>query len=238
MNTNEQLTVTNTYSGNGQWALSGCYSNCWTISGNADAYADTLYCKMTNPNQNDCNFTYDYLVWRAFKTPGSFNGNVEQWCYCCGESPGSVVWVSCKINLGTCDGVNGCGLAPNKENNSPIYKSYNQTPLEASASDQGLGTYFQMLKDNMTNLMISPNPAVGTANVSYNIVNAGLVTVNVYNSLGQLVKVLVSETQAEGNYSLYWDLKDQKGAIVPKGNYLVRIESAEGAQTQSFAVNR
>src|SRR2546426_506712 len=67
MNTNEQLDVTNTYVGNGLWSLSGAYNGGvgqnlgWTISGTSDAYADTLYAKMTNPNPNDCNVSYDYL---------------------------------------------------------------------------------------------------------------------------------------------------------------------------------
>lgn len=242
-NYNEMWALTNTYVGNGIWSLSGCWhstgttNTCWTISGTADAKADTFYAIATNGNQDNCAFLYDYVVWRGFKAPGDFQGYLDQWCYCCGESPGTIVLVSCKVILGSCpaDG-NPCGQTPNKDVHGPAYKDF--TGDAAAVDNGGMDTYFKLLHMNMTSVSVAPNPAASVASIKYNVADAGSINVTVYNSIGQAVKVLVNDNLAEGSYTANWDLKDSKGAMVPKGDYFIRIQSTSGAETQTFSVNR
>jgi flagellar hook assembly protein FlgD len=49
------------------------------------------------------------------------------------------------------------------------------------------------------------------------------INISVYNIVGQLVATLVDEVRSQGHYSVNWNAKDQKGAQVPGGVYIVRM---------------
>lgn len=63
------------------------------------------------------------------------------------------------------------------------------------------------------------------------------VIVGIYNSKGQLIRQLLSGVEYNaGNKYLYWDSKDSKGAIIPKGTYRVRvIATASSGKTSTAA---
>ncbi len=50
-----------------------------------------------------------------------------------------------------------------------------------------------------------PNPFNPTTSIQYSLADAGIVNLNLYNSLGQRVAILVAEHQVAGNYSLAFD---------------------------------
>ncbi|MDO9390772.1 MAG: M20/M25/M40 family metallo-hydrolase, partial [bacterium] len=66
----------------------------------------------------------------------------------------------------------------------------------------------------------SPNPFSSQTNISYQLPKAGMVSLNIYNIAGQLVKTLVNGNQAAGNYVIKWDRLDSKNSQVSAGVYI------------------
>ena len=69
-----------------------------------------------------------------------------------------------------------------------------------------------------------PNPFNPETTISYAIPQAGLVSVNVYDLLGQKIVTLENSRQAAGVYTLRWNGRDAFGAQVSSGIYFVKIQ--------------
>jgi hypothetical protein len=54
---------------------------------------------------------------------------------------------------------------------------------------------------------------------------AGLVKLAIYNTTGQLVRTLLTDTLASGSHQIIWDATNNEGARVASGVYLGRLES-------------
>ncbi len=72
-----------------------------------------------------------------------------------------------------------------------------------------------------------PNPFNPTTTISYDLASAAQVRVMIYNLLGQAVRTLVNAKQKPGSYRVLWDGRDDRGAAVPGGVYLVRLEAGD-----------
>jgi hypothetical protein len=72
-----------------------------------------------------------------------------------------------------------------------------------------------------------PNPFNPTTTISYQISKASNVKLNIYNSLGQLVKTLVNANQSAGSYSVNWDGKNESGSKVSSGIYFYRLNTPD-----------
>jgi len=70
-----------------------------------------------------------------------------------------------------------------------------------------------------------PNPFNPTTTIQYGIAKEGLVTLTIYNILGQEVKTLVNTRQNVGVYKLQWNGLDNKNRMVSNGVYIYRIVS-------------
>ncbi len=81
-----------------------------------------------------------------------------------------------------------------------------------------------------------PNPFNPETSISYAIPKSGMVTVSIYNLLGQKIVTLENSRQAAGVYTLHWNGRDAFGAQVSSGIYLVRIQvkNSEGVAFQSM----
>ena len=93
----------------------------------------------------------------------------------------------------------------------------------------GLMSAKLIIPDNFALHQAYPNPFNPSTTVELSVAEAGFVSVNVYNVMGQLVQTL-AEGQMEANvYSLTWDASD-----VPSGMYFVRAEAGADVQTQKL----
>ncbi|KAA3596326.1 MAG: T9SS C-terminal target domain-containing protein [Calditrichaeota bacterium] len=79
-----------------------------------------------------------------------------------------------------------------------------------------------------------PNPFNGSTQISYQLPEASLVKVRIYNALGQEIKTLVNQTQEAGFYKLNWDAKDEKGSDVGSGIYFYRMEAKDFVKTRKM----
>jgi photosystem II stability/assembly factor-like uncharacterized protein len=81
-----------------------------------------------------------------------------------------------------------------------------------------------------------PNPFNPTTTISYQIPQAGRVTLRLYNMLGQLVRVLVDREVVAGKHSVVWDGKNERGEFVATGVYLYRLEVAGVVRTKKLVL--
>ncbi|MEZ5359072.1 MAG: T9SS type A sorting domain-containing protein [Candidatus Zixiibacteriota bacterium] len=68
-----------------------------------------------------------------------------------------------------------------------------------------------------------PNPFNNTTTISYSIGSYSSVKLEIFNILGQKVKVLVDESQPPGDYKIQWDGRDVFGSEAASGIYLYRL---------------
>ncbi len=76
-----------------------------------------------------------------------------------------------------------------------------------------------------------PNPFNPTTNIKYSITKGALVTLKIYNILGQEVATLVNQYQKPGNYSI-----DFNASNLASGVYLYRLESGNNALTKKMVL--
>ena len=72
-----------------------------------------------------------------------------------------------------------------------------------------------------------PNPFNPSTAIGYQLPEAGMVRLAIYNLLGQQVRVLVNETKEAGSFTATWDGADSMGRRVASGIYLYRIHAGE-----------
>ncbi|MCF7803628.1 MAG: T9SS type A sorting domain-containing protein [Candidatus Marinimicrobia bacterium] len=81
-----------------------------------------------------------------------------------------------------------------------------------------------------------PNPFNPDTRVEYALPEANVVTITVYNSLGQKVKTVVDAHKPAGTHTVLWDGTNQAGNPVSSGMYIFRIRA--GDFTKSIKVNK
>lgn len=79
-----------------------------------------------------------------------------------------------------------------------------------------------------------PNPFNGSTQISYQLPEASLVKIRIYNALGQEIKTLVNQTQEAGFYKFLWDAKDEKRSDVGSGIYFYRMEAKDFVKTRKM----
>jgi len=80
----------------------------------------------------------------------------------------------------------------------------------------------KMGKFQITN---SPNPFNPSTTLKYVVPQNSQIELSVYNLMGQKVRTLVNESKEEGEYSIVWNGKDNKGSQVASGVYFYRLTS-------------
>ncbi len=79
-----------------------------------------------------------------------------------------------------------------------------------------------------------PNPFNPTTTISFALPQSGQVTVSVYNSLGQVVKVISDGMLSAGSHQVVWDGTDKLGHSVSSGVYFYRIDANGLSETRKM----
>ncbi len=82
-----------------------------------------------------------------------------------------------------------------------------------------------VLPDQIELLQNYPNPFNLSTTISYSLPSRSDVALNVYNILGQKIRLLLQLTQSAGNYQVIWDGRYNDGRIAPSGIYFYRLEA-------------
>jgi len=79
-----------------------------------------------------------------------------------------------------------------------------------------------------------PNPFNPSTVISWELADAGAVTVTVYDINGRLVTELLNAHQSAGNHQVSWDGSDQLGYCVSGGMYFYQIKAGDFVQTRKM----
>lgn len=124
--------------------------------------------------------------------------------------------ISC-IEVDTADNDVFCGVGSGK--NGGIYVTSTITKV---VDPPAIPVGFQLMQNY-------PNPFNPTTNIGYRISDVGLVTLKLYNVLGQLVKTLVSKVQQPGSYEVKFN-----GNGLASGVYFYRLRSGDYTKTMKL----
>ncbi len=86
--------------------------------------------------------------------------------------------------------------------------------------------------DNVANKKVNfvnvyPNPFNPSTTISYNLTARSHVSINVYNTKGQIVKNLCNEERNPGTFQLVWNGKDSNNKKCSSGVYFIRMNAGE-----------
>lgn len=94
-------------------------------------------------------------------------------------------------------------------------------------------------------LLAHPNPfsANGTfgkpvTQIRFAMKDKGLAALRVYNLSGQLVRELVNEQRAAGEYTASWDGRDDRGVVTASGVYFIRLETGNQVKLSKVTLVR
>ena len=76
-----------------------------------------------------------------------------------------------------------------------------------------------------------PNPFNASTTIRYIIGEEGIVQLRIFDLTGQIIRDLVTETQAPGIYQVVWDGKDNEGRLVANGMYIGELRIRNFSET-------
>ena len=79
-----------------------------------------------------------------------------------------------------------------------------------------------------------PNPFNPSTIIAYNMIEAGKVSIEVFNIKGQKVRTLINEHMTVGNHDVTWDGKDTNNKSVSSGIYFYKMKSGNYVSTKKM----
>ncbi|MCG3118726.1 MAG: hypothetical protein ALAOOOJD_00982 [bacterium] len=79
-----------------------------------------------------------------------------------------------------------------------------------------------------------PNPFNPSTNLRFELPKAAIVTLSIYNSLGQEVRRLINGQTPAGYHTIVWNGKDQQGRVLPSGLYHYRLQAGDYVATKKM----
>jgi len=81
-----------------------------------------------------------------------------------------------------------------------------------------------------------PNPFNPSTRIAFRVGNTGPVRLDVHDAAGRLVRVLVAEDLAAGEYAMTWQGHDDAGRRVASGVYFYRLETKDHSETRKMVM--
>lgn len=107
-------------------------------------------------------------------------------------------------------------------------KVYELTPATGIVSPGGQSIFPDQLQLEQN----YPNPFNPSTTIEYQLPSRAYINISIYNSVGQLVRVLYSGESSAGNHSIVWDSRDDSGRSVATGTYFYQVKVGDAVQTK------
>jgi hypothetical protein len=98
------------------------------------------------------------------------------------------------------------------------------------------GDNMELIPKDYELLQNYPNPFSDLTVIEYHVKQDEMISVTVYNVLGQIIKQLVAMNQAAGRYRVAWDRSNLQGIKVPPGVYFCQVETRNFRQIKKMIV--
>jgi predicted amidohydrolase YtcJ len=83
-----------------------------------------------------------------------------------------------------------------------------------------------------------PNPFNSSTEIKYQVAKGVHVTLEVYNILGEKVKILVDKTRTPGHYTVQWNGRNEEGREVSSGVYWYRIITGDFVRIRQMVLQK
>ena len=83
-----------------------------------------------------------------------------------------------------------------------------------------------------------PNPFNPTTSISFALPTASMVSIKLYNTLGQEIRTMIEQVQTAGYHEVVWNGRDKNGSSVSSGTYFYRIVAHGTTGNENFAAFR
>jgi flagellar hook assembly protein FlgD len=83
-----------------------------------------------------------------------------------------------------------------------------------------------------------PNPFNPSTTLTFDLAQAGHVTIQIYSVSGRLIRTLVNERRDAGRHGVEWNGKDTNGSNVPSGIYFYRMRASGYEATKKMILVR
>jgi len=77
-------------------------------------------------------------------------------------------------------------------------------------------------------VVFEPNPSTREAGIAYTLSATGPANLVIYNTRGRKVRTLFEGVGKAGKYQLGWDGRNDRGGVIPSGDYFCRLQSPGG----------
>ena len=81
-----------------------------------------------------------------------------------------------------------------------------------------------------------PNPFNPTTKISYDLPDASVVSLSIYDLMGREIRTLINSEQSAGFKNIQWNATDNLGKSVPAGMYIYTIEAGQFRQTRKMVL--
>ena len=99
-------------------------------------------------------------------------------------------------------------------------------------------SYSTSLPDNFSLHQNYPNPFNSSTTIRFSLPTPESISLSIFNLTGQKVASLVSGSREAGEYTIYWDGKDDDGNELASGIYVYRLKSSTYDETKKLLLLR
>lgn len=129
--------------------------------------------------------------------------------------------------------LNGNQIGEFEHNGEPGYLSFKEhiIKITGSSSSQDIGNNVPSSSFLGQNY---PNPFNPKTTINYKVNKLSEVKIQIYDSLGNIIKEIIDETKYPGSYSVDWDGKDEIGNLMPSGTYFYKVQVGDFFQSKKM----
>ncbi|MFH2031117.1 MAG: T9SS type A sorting domain-containing protein [Bacteroidota bacterium] len=208
---------------------------------------------------DNANFSYDDIALIEPGEPGTKFGDSEFWDYVIVEGAGGGDWIPLLDGYDArFDAAWEAAYNNNTAGSAAMFKNHTINLLDFFSAGDTVLVRFRLFADQYTtgwgwaidNIVIQgqfvgvddetvptnyrlaqnyPNPFNPSTTISYSIPKSSHVTVNIYNSLGELVTKLVNKEQNVGSYKMNWNAVNMASGV-----YYYRIEAGDFVEVKKM----